>query len=408
MGDEPGGSLRLRAEALVPGRSEQAPPLDAESAARVLHELTVHQVELELQNEELRRAQVELQAARGRYVDLYDTAPVGYCTLGRDGRLRQLNLVGAELLGAPRGTLAGRSLDDLVAVEDRPRCRELRAAVFAGGAPGTCVLRRAGDGAPRWLELSAALAADPAGAAELRLVLADVTARKLTEEALHENTLQLHQLSQRVLAAQESERRRVACELHDELGQLLTALRTNLALDARPNRTDRAERSAESLQIVDDAIGRVRRLARTLRPALLDELGLEPALQWLGEQTSRPGLSVDVRCHAPDLRLAPEVEAACFRVVQEALTNIVRHAEATAVRVDMARDRDTLVLSVKDDGRGFDPAAARRRALAGGSLGLLSMEERAVLLGGRLEVRSQPGAGTRVLLQVPLGTSSSG
>jgi PAS domain S-box-containing protein len=391
-------ALRRRAEALVPRDPGEDAGLSPDEVRRALHELRVHQVELEVQNEELRRAQLELDAAHRRYLDLYDLAPIGYCTLDRSGRLRQVNLRGAELLGAPREALVGRSFDGLLAPEDRARSRRLRERLFGGGEPDGCEVRRApGAGPEVWLALSGSLALDGDGAPEVRAVLADVTERKRTGAALEETTQQLHRLSQRVLAAQESERRRIAGELHDELGQLLTALRSNLA-----STRSRPERASENLQLVDDAIRQVRRLARTLRPALLDELGLEPALQWLAEQTTERGLRVEVRSHSPDLRLPPEVEAVCFRVVQEALTNIVRHAEATRVRIDMHVDGDTLVLGVKDDGRGFDPAAARQRALAGGSLGLLSMEERAVLVGGRLDVRSAPGAGTRVLLQVPV------
>jgi PAS domain S-box-containing protein len=395
--EAPAEVLRRRAEAAVRDAIPDV-ELGPEEVRRTLHELQVHQFELEVQNEELRRAQLEVEAARRRYLDLYDLAPVGYCTLGPDGKLRQVNLTAAALLGAPRRALQGRSFDAYLTPEDRPRSKELRQGLFAGGPPASCEVRRLSQSGPVvWLALSGTLATDGDGAPEVRAVLADVTGRKQTEEALRETTLQLHRLSQRVLAAQEAERRHVARELHDELGQLLTALRSNL----EPSRNHLA-RGPESLALVDEALRQLRRLARSLRPALLDELGLEPALQWLAEQTTARGLAVEVRSHIAELRLPPEVEAACFRVVQEALTNAVRHARASHVRIDLARDQDTLVLGIKDDGQGFDPAAAHQRALAGDSLGLLSMEERAVLVGGRLEVRSAVGAGTRVLLQVPL------
>jgi signal transduction histidine kinase len=232
---------------------------------------------------------------------------------------------------------------------------------------------------------------------ELRTVLAMALYKHQAEARLRSTTRQLKALSQRVLEAQEQERRRVAMELHDELGQSLTAIKINLQLSQRLQAAAPPQLTSETIRIVEDALQQVRRLATTLRPSMLDDLGLAPALQWMADQTAqRAGFMA--RFHAPNFaqRLAPEIETACFRITQEALTNITRHAHATTVDLGLERLGEELHLWVQDDGAGFDLAAMQERAQAGGSLGVLGMQERATLLGGELLITSTPTQGTRL------------
>ena len=231
----------------------------------------------------------------------------------------------------------------------------------------------------------------------------NVTAHRQTEDELRQQTLQLKALSNRVLEVQEAERRRLAIELHDELGQSLTAIKINLQSSARFKGQTLEDQNAENIRIIEDALQQVRRLALALRPSLLDDLGLMPALNWMGEQSSSRGGFV-VKCHSVRLqdRLAPEIETACFRIVQEALTNISRYANASKVDIQLLRDGEMLVLEIRDDGRGFDVSAMREGALAGGSLGLLGMEERATLIGGQLSIESRPGHGSLLRMTCPL------
>jgi PAS domain S-box-containing protein len=231
----------------------------------------------------------------------------------------------------------------------------------------------------------------------------DITERARAAEALEEKSRQLRSLSRRVLEAQETERRRVAHELHDELGQSLTAIKINLQSRERFKDRSPTELNAENLRIVEDALQHVRRLAVALRPSVLDDLGLIPALRGITEQTaSRSGFSVRFQPALPEARLPPDVETACFRIVQEALTNIARHAHAQHVDIDLFHDGDALVLGIHDDGCGFDVAAVRGRASAGDSIGLLGMKERATLLGGQLDIESIPGLGSTVRMRCPL------
>jgi signal transduction histidine kinase len=237
---------------------------------------------------------------------------------------------------------------------------------------------------------------------ELGTVLAMALYKHQAEARLSISTRQLKALSRRVLEAQEQERRRVALELHDELGQLLTAIKINLQLGERYKEKAPPDLYTENLRIVEEALQQVRRLATGLRPSMLDDLGLAPALKWVAEQcASRSGFEVTFHHERAQVRLAAEIETACFRIVQEALTNISRHAQAKRVCITLRRHGTDLVLEVKDDGLGFDLAAMQQRAIAGDSLGVLGMHERAALLGGQLDIDSAAGEGCTVQLRCP-------
>lgn len=236
-----------------------------------------------------------------------------------------------------------------------------------------------------------------------------ITARKQAELKITEYAERLERLSRQLLVAQEDERRRMARELHDELGQMLTAIKINLLSRARLKGRSPDELDAETIQLVEDALQQVRGLALALRPSMLDDLGLGPALRWMADQQAeRGGFIVQVGALLPEVRLAPELETACFRIAQEALTNVMRHAQAKRVAIELHHEGDALVMTVQDDGRGFDVAAVRARANAGGSVGVLGMQERAALLGGRLEIESAPGGGTTLRARLPWRTAGAG
>jgi len=233
--------------------------------------------------------------------------------------------------------------------------------------------------------------------------------RETAQEALRQTTEQLQILSRRLLELQEAERRHISRELHDQVGQALTALKINLQAVLRiaePNETQ--PRLLDSIDIVDRTLGLVRNLSLDLRPSMLDDLGLTAALRWYADQQAqRAGLRVQFfACGLEDGRLDPGLETSCFRIAQEALTNVVRHARASSAMVELRRGNEFLHLLVRDDGVGFDLSKTRDRLQDGASLGLLGMEERASLAGGRLELKSAPDAGTEVHVWFPLAGSS--
>lgn len=241
---------------------------------------------------------------------------------------------------------------------------------------------------------------------ELRTVLEMALFKHQAEVKLQTATTQLQALARRVLQVQELERRRVAMELHDELGQSLTAIKINLQSQMRFGAQQSDHLNAENVRIVEDALQQVRRIALALRPSMLDDLGLAPALRWMTEQTaSRSGFTAELHTEIAQARLLPDVETACFRIAQEALSNIVRHAQAQHVVVGVRRVDQSLVLSIQDDGVGFDVAAMSDRAKAGKSLGVLGMQERATLVGGVLAIQSTPGKGSALHFECPWRTS---
>jgi signal transduction histidine kinase len=221
--------------------------------------------------------------------------------------------------------------------------------------------------------------------------------------AMQEANLRLQSLSSRMLEVQESERRHIARELHDEIGQALTAVKLHLQSAMRRCGPEARQPLEECVLITDQALDQVRNLSLNLRPSQLDDLGLVAALRWqIGRQAAASGLHTEFEADELNERLDATLETACFRFVQEAMTNVVRHAQARNAWIEARRNDDRLRVSVRDDGRGFDVAAATREAIARGSLGLLGMQERVGLAGGRLNVSSRPGEGTTIVAEFPL------
>jgi len=204
-------------------------------------------------------------------------------------------------------------------------------------------------------------------------------------------------LLERVIAAQEDERRRIARELHDETCQTLAAL----ALAVRGGR------EAEAEALTGRALDGVRSLIYDLRPGVLDDLGLTAAIRWLADRhLGSRGIAVRCEIEEPPGRLRPEVETALFRAVQEALVNVARHAQAETVLIQVGPEAGKLRIEVEDDGQGFDPQAVASPSPDGRGLGLLGMRERLALVGGRADVDSAPGNGTRIVLEAPLEAAS--
>jgi signal transduction histidine kinase len=214
----------------------------------------------------------------------------------------------------------------------------------------------------------------------------------------------LQALSRQLITAQEAERRHISRELHDQIGQTLTAVKINLqSLQRLPDHAASVARLEEDIGILERTLQQVRNLSLDLRPLLLDDLGLGAALRWyVDRQVQRAGFAAQVVIRPPDTRVAPEVEVTCFRVAQEAITNIMRHAQARQVSVQLVHGPGELEMTIRDDGVGFDVQAAHERAAQGASLGLLGMQERAELVGGRIDIVSAPGRGTEIRARFPL------
>lgn len=233
----------------------------------------------------------------------------------------------------------------------------------------------------------------------------EIGERKRAEGELRKSLEQLRALAARLQSVREEERALVAREMHDELGQACTAIKMDLASIGRKATKRQTQLQAKvdsAIQLVDQMIFTVRRIASDLRPRTLDDLGLTAALEWQAQEfESRTGIRCALVLPGEELTLDAERSTAIFRIFQESLTNVVRHSRATRVEAHLEKQQNELIFLVRDDGVGFDIAQTRTRK----SLGLVGMQERALLLNGELTIESVPGSGTTVKFQIPLSTA---
>ena len=213
-------------------------------------------------------------------------------------------------------------------------------------------------------------------------------------------TAELQALSTRLLHVQEEERRAIARELHDQVGQLLTGLKFQLESAAKTAIGSTAETLNQSLGLTTDLILRVRELTQQLRPRILDDLGLKPALEWYVDQFERQNsIKIALEVSLPADRLAADLETVVFRIVQEALTNVAKHAGVQSAFVTVTSGRGSLIAEIADRGAGFDVVD---KLWSRDSNGLIGLRERATLVGGRIEIYSRTGEGTRIHAEFPL------
>jgi PAS domain S-box-containing protein len=238
------------------------------------------------------------------------------------------------------------------------------------------------------------------------IILRDITERAQAEEELRTSREELRALAGRLLSVREDERARIAQDLHDTLGQSVTGLKLDLAWLATrlpAGQTPLREKLEASQALADSTIQTVRRICTELRPSVLDELGLVAALEWQAREfQGRTGIWCECIAEQPDITVEPEASTALFRICQEALTNVARHAHATRVRIIVREEAGTLVLTVADNGRGIPEPERTNRT----SLGLLGMRERALQVRGEISIVGRPGEGTTVTVRVPLRTAS--
>jgi PAS domain S-box-containing protein len=491
-----------------------------EENQQLLREVQLHQGELQAENEKLRRAQAELEAALRRYATLYEFVPVGILTLGPDGAIRWANRTGVQLLGLHTSTPVNRHFGFFLAAETRADFNAFLARVFEGRAEESCEVKIFKESNHAiWAHMEAAATAD---GQECRAVLVDVTERRQVEEKLRdsenrfrelfdninagvaiyeavengadfvfkdfnragqriertpreqvlcrrvtdvfpgvrpmglldvfqrvwrtgqaehypatiyrddhligwrENYVcklpsgelvavyediterkraeeQLNALSLSLLKAQDEERRRLAHELHDEFGQLLAVSKVaahEMHVRLTAEHHELGEAAGRLHRDIERAIDAARTIQRGLYPTILDHLGLSDAIETLvNDFQEQTGVACVLDLDEEPLEFDVHRQRALYRIVQEALTNVVRHSGATEVDIDIHRQGTRLHVEIRDDGRGIDPA----KLSALNSYGLMGMRKRAELCGGSLEICGKAGEGTVLSLDIPLG-----
>ena len=351
--------------------------------------------------EALRRAEkarTDAEAARREMENILGRVADGFVAIDQDWRYRYVNESAGRIMGRDPASLIGKRMwDEFPEARDHELQRACERAVAEQRTVHLWTYYPPWD---RWFE--GRLHPSPEG---LSIFFTDVTEQQKAQEELRASAEQLRALAARLSEIREEERKSIARELHDQVGQALTALKLDLEwtrgqVDGGAPTETRARFSAMDA-LLDQTLDTTRRISATLRPAILDDLGLPAALRWqAAEFTQRTGVACEARLPDADPPLAPATALALFRILQEALTNVARHAGAKNVRMGLTLEGSSAVLTVADDGRGIAPEVLARQT----SLGLMGMRERALAFGGALELSAEPGRGTTVVVRVPVGS----
>ncbi len=435
------------------------PEHNAESTSQtdlqgLLHELQVHQIELEVQNNELRSARNEMELLLEKYTDLYDFAPVGYFSLDAHGHILGANLTAATLLGVDRSELIGQHLPSFTTPETKPVFQSFLERVFAGPDGQSCeVILVKTNKTAFWVACHGTSAFYTKSPHDwCRVAVSDITAQQQAKESQRElNTIslvnlalqqeikqrkaveedlqqsvqqnrllleqsyqlqeQLRSLSRRVLTVQEEERKRISRELHDEITQTLVSINVHLeslAQEINVNPKGVGKSIAQTQKRVAQAVEIAHRFALELRPPVLDDLGLIPVLEAILKRFMEDtGIRVSLKGFAGIEKLDMNKRTALYRVVQEALANVARHAHATQVEVSIQQLDHAALMQIKDNGCSFEVDEVLH-SVEHMPLGLLGMRERMEMVDGSLSIVSKPGDGTAIHALIPLKSDSRG
>jgi PAS domain S-box-containing protein len=414
---------------------------------RLVHELQVHQIELELQNEELKQTALVARQAVEKFTDLYDFAPIGYFSLDSAGRIKEVNLTGTVMLGIERSSLINRHFQLFVETECRAAFGSFLEKSFKSHRKRACETRlikasRSGF----WADLEAVVGKRTGGKGGwCRLAVVDISARKHADEVQqrlevlaasnrklerevlqrrkaesalrrseqksqrhleesHRLQEQLRHLARQILRAQEEERKLISRELHDEISQTLVGISVHLSLLRDTSASIPAslrKQIVRTQRLVQKSVDIVHEFAQRLRPPQLDDLGLIVALRsFVTEFAKRTGLHVRLKlCREVDT-LGSARRTVLYRVAQEALINIGKHAEATSAVITMTRNPGAVSMVISDNGRSFDVEQALNLR-KNKRLGLVGMRERVEMVGGTFAVESVVGRGTSIQVQIP-------
>lgn len=444
--------LRIRAEAQLRKRPRTPRPAESDPKSgadtqRLLHELQVHQIELEMQNAELHECRDRVTALLEKYTDLYDFSPVGFYSLDEQGRILEANLMGAALLGLERGRLINRSLSRFVTLSFRPVFLDFLGRVFAGTEKQVFEAKLVKEnGTPFWADIHGVLSPAFGDTHKgCRVAVSDITSlkqakeaqrlleklaitheelkkeivrRQAVEEALKKSEQeqrqlldqsrcmqeQLRSLSHRILQVQEDERKHISRELHDEITQTLVGINVHLgalARDAKVNPRELKQKIARTQRLVETSVNSVHQFARDLRPTSLDDLGVIIALQsYLSDFMKRTGIRVHFVTFAGVEQLNSDSRTVLYRIVQEALVNAAKHSQASLLKVSIRKITNTVHLVISDNGKSFEvDRVLQNKKIT--RLGLIGMRERAEMIGGTFRIESVPTKGTTIHVEIP-------
>lgn len=390
--------LRNEAEDRLKVFEEFKDPPSAKEANMLVHELKVYQLELEMQNQELREAQNRLEESRDQYTDLFEYAPLGYFILDNKGISLKCNLTGCGMLGQDRARLIGKIFGLLVAKKSGGirRFQEFLIKLFKNESSvvDEFQLKRK-DGSNFVARLEAVPMKDESGElTQCRLVIIDISDEKKVEH--------MQTVVEGILYGQELERERIAADLHDSINPLLSiaSLTADTLLSDQDSEMEKPDSKLNSIiGLIDNAIVGIKEISRNLSPVILKSFGLDKALDQLCKNVRLSNqLKIVYQSFGMDTRLAPKMEVALYRVSQELISNILKHASATKVNIQLIQHKDSITLMVQDDGIGFD---ATEDEIKTNGFGLKNIISRIKTLSGQVNIDSTKGQGTVVTIDVP-------
>jgi two-component system sensor kinase len=352
-------------------------------------------------------AEHETEVSRGRLRAILESAMDAIITVDDQQNIVLFNRSAEQVFGLKREEVLGTPLDRLLPARFRGAHRDHVAAFGSTGVTSrrmgdaTLLWALRGDGSEFPIEASISQVNED-GRRYFTVILRDISVRKQHEDALRESQRELRELSARVLEAREEEKTLIARELHDELGQLLTALKMDLSSLKETFPGPELHAKAEEMgRLLDQTVNATRRISADLRPLMLDDLGLADAASWLVEDfAKRSGIECRMEASGTEalVEASKSVATTVYRAIQESLTNIARHSGATSAWVLLAVEDRSIFVEVEDNGRGITPEAMAKSR----SLGLKGMRERIAYLGGSLDIARAPRGGTRLRVRVPL------
>jgi two-component system, NarL family, sensor histidine kinase UhpB len=333
-----------------------------------------------------------------KYRAIFEQAPVGIAHIGLDGKWSKTNQKFAQIVGYSPEELVLLSYVDLTHPDDLPQSLELDKQVIEDNTVSISFEKRyiRKDGEYVWVNVTRSAIRSQSGITLYYLsIIEDISHRKQSEAALRELTRHLQ-------TAREDERACIAREIHDELGGVLAAVKFDLSTPVRQNDLDQsgiARRNQETIKLVDHAIIALRRIMAALRPSVLDDLGLWAALEWqAAEFKSRMKIETAFSLKGAEKEVEPNRATALFRMVQEALNNVAKHAQATEVSVTATTSDDNIIITIRDNGCGIKKEEKSKAK----SFGILGMQERAQAFGGIIKITGRPGEGTTVSIKFPV------
>lgn len=379
------------------------------SKMELLVELQAHQTELEMQNLELKKAQQQLEESRNHYADLYDYAPVGYLTLDKTGDIRAINLTGASVLGKERALLIGKPFITCFSHIDHQAFFHYLHDIFNNPSKATLDLKVGNvQNRIRFIHLE--------GIADIdnnmcRMIMSDISQLKEAIAGNHELLSENRRLVKELFSIQEKERRTVAYELHDDLGQWITAIRAENEVILRdPEKNAYITTSALAIKDCTQRMHEViHNILHQLRPALLDPLGLPNTLLELKKQwcSHHKHTVLELSLQGELTKFDEQLNMTIFRLVQEGLNNICSHADANWAQISLVHETDAnspadyLYLKIEDNGKGYDANQPST------GLGLLGMRERVISMRGTLSIRSACSEGTEINIRLPIENSNN-